>query len=183
VPSTPTYPPEDSDLRLLLLQWYRRVRQAQLAHADAATSFAARSRWLGIPAVALSALVGTSVFATLTEPAEPWLQILTGMVSVAAAVLAALQTFLRSAEVAAEHRMASRNFGALRRHIGQVGAVGGTPRGDLVEAIECIRTRYDEVSAATPNVPSKIFDLHKLDARNYPPPEFALWPEAERLAP
>ena len=183
MPSGPTYPPEDSDLRLLLLQWYRRVRQAQLAHADAATMFTVRSRWLGIPAVALSALVGTSVFATLTEPADPWLQILTGMVSVAAAVLAALQTFLRSADVAAEHRTASRSFGALRRHIGQVGAVGNTSRGDLVKAVENIRQRYDEASAATPNIPSKIFDHHKLEARNYLPPEFHLWPEFERPPP
>jgi hypothetical protein len=183
VASDARYPPEDSDCRLLLLQWYRRVRQAQLAHAEAATVFGARSRWLGIPAVALSALVGTSVFVSLSEPAEPWLQILTGMVSVAAAVLAALQTFLRSSDVAAEHRMASRSFGALRRYIGQMGAIGHTARGDLVKAVEDIRQRYDEISAATPNVPPKIFDRYQLDARKYQPPEFDLWPEAERPPP
>jgi hypothetical protein len=133
--------------------------------------------------VALSALVGTSVFATLTEPAETWLQILTGMVSVAAAVLAALQTFLRSADTAAEHRTASRSFGALRRHIGQVGAVGRVPRGNLVAAVDDIRKRYDEVSAATPNIPSRILNRHRLDANKYLPPEFGLWPEAERPSP
>jgi hypothetical protein len=30
VPGGPAYSPEDSDLRRLLLQWYRRARQAQL---------------------------------------------------------------------------------------------------------------------------------------------------------
>lgn len=152
-----------------------RARRAQIGHADAATAYAARAKWLGIPVVVLSALVGTSVFATLTKQAPLWLQILTGMVSVTAAVLAAVQTFLRSGDVAGEHRAASRDFGALRRHIAQVGAVGCTPREDLMHSIDDIRRRYDEVSAASPNIPRSIWAQREATSA-YFPAEFGLWP-------
>lgn len=176
------YRADDADLRLLLLAWYRRARLAQLAHADAAHAQAARARWLGIPVVVLSALVGTSVFATLTDSGPLWLQILTGMVSVTAAVLAALQTFLRADDVAGEHRAASRAFGALRREIGSVGALGGTPRSELLASVGAIRTRYDETSAAAPDIPRSIYDRRQNTQDGYFRREFSLWPEAERPA-
>lgn len=172
------YAEGDADLRLLLLQWYRRVRRAQLAQGDAASHYSKQSRWLGVPTVVLTALVSTSVFATLTKPADLWLQILTGMVSVAASVLAALQTFLRSSDEAGIHQAASREYGALRREIAQVGAVGGKPRDELETAIDRIRERYDEISTASPNVPQATFGKYETSTRNYFPPEFSMWPEA-----
>lgn len=175
------YLPEDADLRILLLQWYRRARQAQLAHGDAANRYGVRARRLGIPVVVLSALVGTSVFATLTQQVAPWLRIITGLLSITAAVLAALQTFFRSSDLSSEHRIASRDFGALRRHIGQLGAVGGKSREVLLETLDEIRKRYDEASGASPNIPEELLARRRAGTNEYFPPEFSLWPEGERL--
>jgi hypothetical protein len=123
-------------------------------------------------------VVGISVFATLTKPAVPWLQIVTGMVSVVAAGLAALQTFLRSSDEASAHQTASRAYGGLRREIAQVGAVGGLPRTELVAAVDRIRKRYDEISTESPNVPRGVFKRYETSSREYFPPEFRMWPEA-----
>src|ERR1700733_3260781 len=143
------YLPEDADLRILLLQWYRRARQAQLAHGDAANRYGVRARGLGIPVGVLTPLVGTRVFAALTQQVAPWLRIITGLLSITAAVLAALQTFFRSSDLSSEHRIESRDFGALRSHIGQLGAVGGKSREVLLETLDEIRKRYDEASGVS----------------------------------
>jgi hypothetical protein len=174
------YCDEDADLRVLLLQWYRRARRAQLAHIATSGRYKAKARWLGVPTVILTALVGTSVFGTLTKPADLWLKVLTGMVSVAAAVLAALQTFLRSGDEAGVHQTASREYGGLRREIAQVGAVGGMARTDLIAAINRVRERYDDISGASPTVPAATFKKYEASTRAYFPPEFSLWPEAPK---
>ena len=93
--SAPQYNTADGDLRLLILTWYRRARLAQLAHAKAASRARSGSLLLGIPTVALGAVVGSAIFATINEaPRKEW-QIAAGLLSLIVAVLAAFQTFLR----------------------------------------------------------------------------------------
>ena len=82
----------------VLPDWYQRVVATQKGHYLSTDHFARLNYWLGIPVMALSTLVGTSVFASLQEQPEAWLQILIGLASVFAAVLASLQTFLGFAE-------------------------------------------------------------------------------------
>ena len=78
----------------IIEDWYQRVAVTQRAHYFSADHFGARRYWLGVPAVLLSTLVGTSVFATVQKQPELWLQITVGLASVAAALLASLQTLL-----------------------------------------------------------------------------------------
>ena len=47
----------------------------------------------------------------------PWLQILIGLASVAAAILSSLQTFLGYSERAEKHRLAGAKYGALGREL------------------------------------------------------------------
>jgi conflict system pore-forming effector with SLATT domain len=101
----------------LIPEWYRRVAVTQYAHYLSADHFGARKYWLGVPAVLLSTLVGTSVFATIERQPELWLQIAVGLSSVAAALLASLQTFMGYTERAEKHRMAGARYGALGREL------------------------------------------------------------------
>ena len=65
-----------------------------VSYKDAAR-LARRQQWLGTVVVLLSAIVGTGVFASLTvEKMDPWVKIVTGLLSVTAAALASLQTYL-----------------------------------------------------------------------------------------
>jgi hypothetical protein len=140
--------------RQVLDDWYERVAVTQRAHYLSADHFGARKYWLGIPAVVLSTLVGTSVFATVQKQPEFWLQITVGLASVAAALLASLQTFLGFAERAEKHRIAGAKYGALGRELEHLRA-SDTPPSD--EVISKIRKSLDDLAVESPNNPLPIY--------------------------
>ena len=105
------------DVRELIEEWYKRVSVTQVAHYLSADHFGKRKYLLGIPAVVLATFAGTSVFATLSEQPNIYLQIAVGLASVAAAVLASLQTFMGYSDRAEKHRLAGGRYGALGRRI------------------------------------------------------------------
>jgi len=138
----------------VLDDWYTRVAVTQRAHYLSADHFGAKKYWLGIPAVVLSTLVGTSVFATVQKQPELWLQITVGLASVVAALLASLQTFLGYSERAEKHRIAGAKYGALGRELEQLRASGNTPTPD---AISEVRKRLDDLAIESPNNPLPIY--------------------------
>ena len=91
----------------------REARARSGAHYDQALKAEKNHKTLGIIVVIFSTLVGTTVFGTLTKETPQtnetfiWLKVATGIVSIAAAVLAALQTFLRFSEDSEKHRKAA----------------------------------------------------------------------------
>ena len=101
----------------LIEQWRFRSHRVQLAHYECARRFERFHLWLGLPAIVLSTFVGTAVFASLEKSADVWLQIGVGLLSVVAAVLTGLQTFLKYAELAEKHRLAGARFANLKHRI------------------------------------------------------------------
>lgn len=138
----------------LLEDWYRRLRYAQYAHYEAAKAFDRMNYWLGIPVVVLSTFVGTSVFASLGKLVNPTVQISIGLVSVLAATLASLQTFLRFSERAEKHRIAASKYGSLRREIEELLAADASISRD---AVTSLRQGIDRLAEDAPHVPSKIW--------------------------
>ena len=136
----------------------RRLVSASSRHATrpllVCRSFGSRKYWLGIPAVVLSTLVGTSVFATVQKQPQLWMQITVGLASVAAALLASLQTFLGYSERAEKHRIAGAKYGALGRELEQIRASGATPTFDEMSAV---RNRLDDLAVESPNNPLPIY--------------------------
>ena len=112
-----------TDSSQVLDEWYERVAVTQRAHYLSADHFGARKYWLGVPAVVLSTLVGTSVFATVQKQPELWLQLSVGLASVLSALLTNLQTFLGYSERAERHRIAGAKYGALGRELEQLRAL------------------------------------------------------------
>ena len=91
------------------------VTYAGRAHYKAADIAFQRHNMLGIPVVAITAIVATSVFTTISaDPGIGW-KIATGLVSILASVLSAMQTFFKHSEDAEKHRSAGALYGALRR--------------------------------------------------------------------
>jgi hypothetical protein len=72
---------------------------------------------LGIPVVILSTVIGTSVFATLEQQVSLPVRVAVGILSVATAAIASLQTFLRLGERSEKDRVAAALYSALRRDI------------------------------------------------------------------
>jgi hypothetical protein len=76
------------------------------------------------------------------------------LASVAAALLASLQTFLGYSERAEKHRVAGAKYGALGRELEQVRASGVTLS---AETMSRIRKRLDDLAVESPNNPLLIY--------------------------
>jgi len=87
------------DYQELLTEWRDRTTHAHRAHRMAAAQFEFRYRVLGAGAVSLSAIVGTTIFFTLQESPDLYIRVVAGLLSIVAAVLAALQTFMDTKRV------------------------------------------------------------------------------------
>lgn len=139
----------------LLDDWHDRAALSQEAHYAIATRLTKYNIWFGVPVVAFATFVGTSVFATLQKDVGTSLRILVGSVSVLAAVLASLQTFLRFQERAEKHRAAAEHWAAIRREIDEMLALHPeylAERSDPKAYIDDLRRRMDEVSAQSPEI-------------------------------
>jgi hypothetical protein len=136
----------------LIEDWYRRARESQFAHYAAAQPLARANYKLGLPVVALSTIVATSVFATLESATTAQYRIIVGLVSAAVAVLSALQTFLRFDERAEKHRAAGGQYGAIRRELEQTRAAGPPYDAQLITQI---RQKFDSISEQAPEITAR----------------------------
>src|SRR5437660_67037 len=99
----------------------RREKTSVLAYAHVLARDQSEKRHyqLGVPVVILTALVGTSAFANLSDLGQNkiWVGVITGALSILATVLAALQTFLDYGGDAKAHGAAAKRLNALNRRI------------------------------------------------------------------
>ena len=127
----------------LLTGWLIHTHKARDRHDEAARRYAKGQYALGIPSLIVSTIVGTSVFAALSSKEVPPLWV--GLLSILAAVLAALQTFLDFVGRSDKQRSAA--MVQLKR--------GAEPTKDDIAAI---RTMLDGLEETAPVVMPKIFD-------------------------
>lgn len=147
----------------LLKKWYKRLRETQHQHYEAAKPLGNLNQKLGIPVVILTSVVGTSVFASLESNVSIPIKILVGLISVIAAVLSGLQTFLRFSERAETHRNTAAKAGIIRREIEQLLA---SPNIESIsdDRLDKVRDQINKMSEAAPSVSDKVWRLVK---RNY----------------
>lgn len=138
-----------------LRDWERRAAAAAEVHFQTAENLSRWNIFLGIPVVALSAIVGTAVFATLTEDVDSRIRIAAGSLSVIAAVLASIQTFLRFGERAEQHRVAAERWSAIRREIEKARALTAEDVGDPKQLLDEVSARMDEAAEKAPAMPDR----------------------------
>ena len=158
----------------LMREWQKRAAVCQDAHYAIASRLGRYNLLFGVPVVVFATIVGTSVFATLQENVEASWRIAIGIVSVLAAVLASLQTFLRFQERAEKHRAAAELWAAIRREIDQMLALHPdylAERSDPKTYLDQLRRRMGEVSGQSPAIPDKDWTASnaRYDARDAPP--------------
>lgn len=148
----------EPSVEALLKDWRSRASAASAAHYVLATRLRRRNLALGIPVVVFSTVVGTSVFATLAKDRiDIRLSVAVGLTSVAAAVLAALQTFLRFPERAEKHVTAADWYAALRRDLDQTLALPPAARGAPKECLDRIRKEMSKVGQSSPEIPAELW--------------------------
>jgi len=142
-----------------LFDWECRCAAAEEVHFDVAEELSRRNLFLGIPVVVLSAIVGTSLFASVSgDGVDVWIRIAAGTVSLIAGVLASIQTFLRFGARAEQHRVAAERWAAVKREIEKVRALPAEQVGDANELLDDIKTRMDQAADKAPAMPKRRWD-------------------------
>jgi hypothetical protein len=143
----------DDDIERLFEAWLRRVAAAEAGHREDSARLRRGSLLLGVPVVVLTTVVGTSVFASLQNGHVPsGLRIFIGSISILAAVLSSLQTFLRFGMRAEGHRIAAFRYETLRRDMTQVLALPRGSRPDAVHQLDSVRQRLDRYAKESPTI-------------------------------
>jgi hypothetical protein len=145
--------------REMLTDWHLRATAAQFGHQTKAQRGRRANLLLGIPVVGLTTIVGTSVFSALTKDPPVEVKILAGTLTILAAVLAAIQTFLAYAQVTENNRVAASRYAMIRRHI-ELAIV----RKDA-NAIDRIRSEMDKAGAASQPIGDNLWEASLASAR------------------
>ena len=138
--------------RPIATQWYHRAATVAHGHYRAALRFSRLNFWFGFPSVILATIVGTSVFATLQSKPEFWWQVTVGVMSIAAAILSALQSFLGYNDKAEKHRAAGAKYNAIGREL----ELWLSVEEDNVEKLDVIRQRIDALAQESPHIPESV---------------------------
>lgn len=150
--------------RRVALEWYQRTATVAHGHYRAALRYSRLSYWFGFPTVILATVVGTSVFATLQQQPQFWWQLVVGLMSIAAAVLSALQSFLGYNDKAERHRVAGAKYNAIGRELELL-----LGQDDDWTKLESIRQRIDVLAQESPHIPESV---HREMSVN---PESIMW--------
>ncbi len=138
----------------LLEQWKRRCRHSQRSHCQVADELLGANRFIAIPAVLLSAGVGTGLLVTSQVAGSPhmdlrWKLLIAGA-GIAAAVLTALQVSLRHFERAERHRSASARYDSVVREIEMLLAVHPKDEAEVRRGMERVQERMDSLGDQSP---------------------------------
>ena len=108
----------------------------------------------GIPTVVMSALLGTTVFASLQNSDISWIKFLMVVLSVSMVALTSLQTFFKYSERAERHKTAAVQIGEVRRKLEQK-----LQFVQLDEALmKMIREKWNAADRQSPTIPTHIYE-------------------------
>lgn len=131
------------DSTQLLAEWRGRARVAQIGHYKTAVKLDRRHRRIGLLVVILNAIVGTAVFATISEQANTaGVKVVVGLFSIFAAVLVGVQTFERAGERAEIHRQFATRFSEMQREVELYVATGDKSEQEVKQFLEAFNARY-----------------------------------------
>ena len=162
-------PPED--YAELVLAWIRRARESQMAHYEMANMYDHREKWLGVPVIIISTIVGTSAFASIAEDIIPlWAKFAVGGLSIVVAVLSSLQTFFKYSEKSEIHKSSAAAFGASRRKLEFIYA--SKDSGIDSSVVSLLRSELDTLASQSPHIPVTVFK--KIQEKTARAPTFTL---------
>ena len=160
--SASLWTPEETQLAQ---DWGKRAVAAQHAHYYLAAGLKRRNLALGIPVVIFTTVVGTSLFASMATSSDSstgsgsglpgWARFLIGSISILAAVLAAIQTFLRFAERAERHAQAADWYSSIREEIEELLALPEHKRGDPKKVLDGLRKELNKAGQIYPEIGEK----------------------------
>ena len=131
-----------------------------MGHYKAAERAQRLDRAIRIPTIALSAAVGSSLFATLSRDSSRGGRLVVAVVATAVAVLTAIHTFLRADAHAERHRAAGGRYGTLRREFdGFLLQAPDLPRDAALGHLADLRSEMSAVAKDAPLIPRRAYQV------------------------
>lgn len=140
--------------RQVIEQWRNGFHLNQDCHYSAAAKAERVGRMIGVAVVLLSTAVGASIFRSLAALQGDTATIVTGMLSLVAAALAAVQTFMDFPGTAEKHRLAAVAYGDLRREMDRL--LASDSEADVDSRMASVQQRWQEVDTIAPSIPPKV---------------------------
>jgi len=133
-------------------EWNRRVTRAAWGHHKEASRLGARHYYFGVPTIALSTFVATTVFRSV-DCWTPWFTALTAI----AAVLASCQTFFGFQSRADAHRKSATAYSGIRRKIEMLTGSPPTAEGEINRRMEILQLQMDLLADHSPSISKKVW--------------------------
>jgi hypothetical protein len=145
-----------SEIEILAKDWFRRCRESQMVHYEYGSLLERRHLYFGIPAMVLSTIVGTAVFSSWESASQDQLtRVAFGMLSMLAASITALQTFLNLTDRASKHKSAGASYSAIRRELELLKTIPPLSEEEMKESLQKIKQRMDDLANSAPGIPSR----------------------------
>jgi uncharacterized membrane protein len=139
-------------------------------HFEMSEAAAHQNLRLGLIATILSTIVGTTIFAAIAKHGEnvhdttaTTIQIVTGLMSVTAAVLAALQTFFRLGDVSAQNKSAAVGYEKIKLSLDLFLLTydpASIETGKALDELKAIALDLEKVEDSSPSIPDSVY--HKI---------------------
>ncbi|MBD1261991.1 DUF4231 domain-containing protein [Maribacter polysiphoniae] len=114
---------------------------------------------LGVPIVITSTIVATTIFSTLSSNPDIEWKIITGFLSISAAVLASLQTFFKHSELSERHRIAGAEYSSISRNLELfMLKFDDMDRGDLIKELEDLIEEINNLDTISPDPPDIVYN-------------------------
>jgi hypothetical protein len=155
---------EDSTMQDILERssYYRRIYAiGACGHHLAAAQKSRLNHFFGVPAALISAIVGTTLFATLEQNPDTTWRIIVGLVLILSAVLSTLQTRFNYADAAGKHKTAGTRYSAVRRRLEVFElrcADPGLDRQSALSGLEKILADLEKLAEDLPAIPDSMWN-------------------------
>lgn len=136
----------------VLQRWFKRSRESQLSHQLMAENLSATHGTLGVLTISITAIAGaTTLLATLGEVSK----VLLGLLTLVAAILASLQTFLKLEDRANQHRIAGARYGHVRRKLELAMVLEASEKESRLKEAE---NELNSLASESPSVSKRVLD-------------------------
>lgn len=167
-------PEKDDSIQPIVqkLEYYRlRAHRISRAHYLATKHHEKSNILLGVPGIIANTVVGTAIFATISQQPTVPVQIIAGLLSLSAGVFAALQTFFKHSERAEKHRLAAANYSSIFRKIDLI-KLRINLKADskyekvLLSELQSVMEQLDQLDKESPDVSDKFYDQAVQEEKN-----------------
>jgi hypothetical protein len=143
----------NDEIEHLIDYWHFRATRMQTVFYEASRIYNRRHYWLGGPAVTLNVLVGTAIFASLSQRPELSIQVAVGFLSVSAALLTGIQTFLNYSDLAEKHKRAGAQMAHLRHSMEILKHMPPATELELRQELSDFESMWDKLRQESPHLP------------------------------